>query len=339
MAWHSRPSVCASCPANATARSFAPSRGLTAAPLLLLDSAPDEIAASLGSPLAGDAGARLGTWLRLAGIDQQRCRFSGVSWCWLPERDPTRAEIEHCRDAHWGAELAGRRVIVPIGIPAMRQFYQKAGESTAGQIIRHESGAYVVGLLHPAFILRGNFGLEPLQIQTLKLVKRILDGWEPEVYDFSKPHAGANLYPTMEQLRAWSGDFQPGDEVAIDVEAAGRVLTMVGLCRVRDLSHVAVWFRQPGGDPWPHPSWEELVGWLYDFLADPLVGKCFHNAAYDIEQLEETGFEIEGFSFDTLLAAHIAYPEMRKRLESVALLTAGITGWKAMLRDGEGHQK
>ena len=106
MAWHPRPqSKCGTCPANATAKSFAPSRGRRDAPLLLLDSGQDEISAALGSPLMGDNGRTLGTWLRLAGIDQRDCYTSSVAWCWPGDkRDPTRAEVEHCREVHWGAE-------------------------------------------------------------------------------------------------------------------------------------------------------------------------------------------------------------------------------------------
>jgi uracil-DNA glycosylase family 4 len=341
MAWHPRPASCAQCPAHSAARSYTPSRGSESAPLLLLDSAPDEVAASLGSPLTGDNGRTLGTWLRLAGINPDReCRISGVSWCWQPEKkEPGREEIEHCRSAHWGVELQGRRVIVPIGVPAMRQFYAKAGESTAGQIIR-QGDTYIVGLLHPSFILRGNWGQEPLQIQTLKLVRRILDGWEPEIYDFTKPPRGANLAPTLEELRAWSAELRPGDEISLDVEAAGNVHVLHGLTRVRDLSHVALWWRQPGGDPWPHADWPGVVEWAYDLYASRDIGKAFHNGSYDIvDQLEEVGFEVNNYSFDTLLAAHIAFPEMRKRLEAVSKLCGGPTGWKPYLKEGEGDQK
>lgn len=410
MAWHPKSPKCSGCSAHDVGKSFVPSRGPANAPLLLLGQGPGETEASLGSPFLGPSGERLGVWLRMAGIDQRtECRVGNVVQCWLPEnREPTRGEVDHCRDAHWGVETAGRRVIVPIGVPAMKQFYPKAGESTAGQIIRWQGGGveghtrngraiedgsswahpvtggfgpaagdkgpiqrhnesasvagepglfssaltleagaetsppsttYVVGLLHPAFILRGNWALEPLQIQTLKLVRRVLNGETPEVHDFSKPHPNANLFPTLEELREWRAGFLPGDEVAVDVEAAGNVLTMVGMCRVRDLAHVAVWFRQQGGEPWPHPDWSALVEWLYDFLADTSVGKCFHNAAYDLDQLEDVGFDVNGFSYDTLLGMHLSFPEMRKRLESVTLLCAGFTGWKALLRDGEGHNK
>jgi hypothetical protein len=245
--------------------------------------------------------------------------------------------MDHCRP-HWEPELIGRRVIVPVGVPAMRQFYPRAGESTAGQIIRHGS-AYVVGLLHPAFILRGNFGLEPLQIQTLKLVRRILDGWCPDVYDFTQPYPGAQLYPTLEELRAWRAGFAPGEEVILDVEAAGRVLRMIGLCRLSDLAYVAIWFRAEGGEPWPYPDYAGVVEFLYDLLADESVPKLAHNHFYDWEQLEEVGFEVNGTGMDSLLALHIGYPEMRKRLESVSLLCSGISGWKAYLRSPDGHQK
>lgn len=363
MAWHPKSAQCVGCPAETIGLSFTKPRGPAAASVLLIGQGPGETEASLGVPFVGKSGQKLGTWLRLAGLDPNACRFTNVNWCWLPDnRMPTQAEIDHCR-VYWEPELAGRRVIVPVGVPAMRQFYSRAGESTAGQIIRWTGGecadstsagtahpedagaeglpptTYVVGLLHPAFIMRGNFGLEPLQIQTLKLVKRIVDGWEPPIYDFTQPYPGSVLYPTLEELRTWRAGFAAGEEIAIDVEAAGRVLRMVGMCRLSDLAYVAVWFRSEGGDVWPYPDFGAVIEWLYDLLADPSVGKVFHNAAYDIEQLEEVGFEVENFSYDTLLATHLAFPELRKRLESVSLMCSGVTGWKAYLRNPDGHHK
>ena len=131
----------------------------------------------------------------------------------------------------------------------------------------------------------------------------------------------------------------PGDEVSLDVEAAGNVLTMIGLCRVRDLAHVTVWFRQAGGEPWPHEDWPSVVEWLYDLLADPSIGKVAHNHFYDWDQLESVGFEINGPIFDTLLASHVAFPELRKGLPFVSKMCGGPVGWKPLLKESEGDKK
>ena len=336
-----KPLTCVGCPAHTSGRGFVSSRGPADAPLLFLASGPGEVDAELGSPFMGPAGRTLSVWCRMAGIDLAAARVANVAQCWQPsQRPPSVREVEHCR-VHWGGELAGRRVIVPIGVPAMAAVYPgKTSESTAGQWAEIDN-VYVCGLLHPDFIFAGNAGLEPLQVQILRGVREVLEGKPPHIYDFSKipPEVDAKLYDSLEGLRAWRAAFEPGEELAVDIEAAGRVLRMVGMMRVRDLSYRAVWFRTEGGDVYPYPDFAGVVEWLYYLLASPNVSCCFHNGFYDMEQLEETGFEMANYSYDTLLSLHLAYPEMRKRLERVALLTAGMTGWKSTLRSDEGDQK
>ena len=53
-----------------------------------------------------------------------------------------------------------------------------------------------------------------------------------------------------------------------------------------------------------------------------------------------TGFTVQNYAFDTMLAQHIAYPELPKGLEFVANLYAGLGGWKKMVKtDSEGEGK
>lgn len=347
--WKSKPPACSACPALVAGLSFVPPRGAPDAPVLLLGQGPDESEAALGQPFIGRSGQKLTVWLRMAGLEPSHVRIANAVQCWQPvqlgppptgHREPRADAIEHCRATHWGGELTARKVVVAIGVAAMRALWGRASERDAGQWRPLPDGTPSVAVLHPAHILRGNFGAEPAQIETLRAVGRVVrDGWVPPAFDFSRPPPGANLFPTLDELRAWRAECVPGDEIALDVECAGRVLRMVGLGRVRDLSYVAVWFRKQGGDPWPYSNFPAVVEWLYDLLADESLGLVMHNHGFDVEQLEEVGFKIARLSFDTLLASHLACPEVRKRLESVALLTSGMTGWKRILSDAEGDQK
>lgn len=374
--------ACALCPSKGTGRSFVPFEGPVDSPLLIVGQGPGEDEAYTGSPFVGKSGAMLNKWLQLAGIDRRMARVGNTVLCWMPEdpgalkgnRAPKAAEAAYCREQHWSHEvelplLPGdscsdvnvhaprpRRVIVAVGVPAMKQFYGlRAGEGTAGQLAKTEDGAYLLGLIHPAAIMRGKWGMEPAQVQTLKRAKKILDGWEPIVPDFSQAPPDANLFPTLLELKEWEAQLAPDEPVSLDIEAAGRVIRLVGLCGAQTLKYVGVHFRQQGGSTWVHcplcrglkntemcrhPQDDTLgvVDWLYRLLAGER-GKVFHNGFYDIEQLEETGFEVNGFSDDTILMAHCSMPEARKRLEAVSLLTTGITGWKAKLREGGGHWK
>lgn len=344
-----KPKTCELCPANPLGRSYIPFVGAEKAPVLFIGQGPGETEAALSVPFCGPSGQLLDKWCQLAGLDRRSVgRTGNVVQCLLthPElnRPPKKAESDYCRRAHWEGEVAGRKVIVPIGVPAMAHFYPgKVSEKTAGCIAQHPSGAYVVGLLHPAFIMRGNWGVEGAQIQSLMRVRRILEGWKPIIYDFSQAPPGAILFPTLAEMQAWEAALAPDEPIVLDVENAGWVIRMIGLMGLHSLRYVGVHFRQPGGKPWVHADasgvdqFNSVVEWLYDLLRTrPIIA---HNGFHDIEVLEETGFEVKELADDTILMAHVAMPESRKRLEFVSNVTAGISGWKGLLKEGNAHWK
>ena len=82
-------------------------------------------------------GERLTKWLYRSGISRTEIQLGNLVQCWLPKfyrkgipdgnREPTRAEIKFCWNAHvgpWlvsGEELANpRRIVVPVGVPAAK---------------------------------------------------------------------------------------------------------------------------------------------------------------------------------------------------------------------------
>jgi len=368
-----RPGSCTACPGFSTSYSFVPFEGPASARVLVVGQGPGEVEAALGSPFIGPSGQLFDKWLKLAGLDRGQIRVGNCVLCWMPKqvvppkgnRPPKQKEITYCKEAHWSGEVAGHQVIVPIGVPAMKQFYgPSASERTAGQILRHSSGAWLVGLLHPSFIIQGAWGMEGAQVQSLIRIRRLLEGWQPPVYDFDRPPPGANIFPTLAEMEQWEAALAPGEPVAVDVENAGWVVRLVGLTAVESLRHIGVHFRQKGGAPWVHcpdcggvrddclagtgqaglaklhavDEFDAVVGWLFDFLASgtPLI---MHNGFHDIEMLEEVGFEITNYYADTIFMAHLAMPEARKRLEHVACVTSGIAGWKSRLEESVGHWK
>lgn len=207
------------------------------------------------------------------------------------------------------------------------------------------AAVWVVPILHPAYILRGLFGLEPAQVLYLKRVRKILDGWEPPQPSVEEGPPGALTHPTLEQMFQWKGELErlPDRTLAVDIENAGDFLLCVGFCRVADEQSLCVPLRKQGGEPWW--EWEDLrevVGWLCAILEDPSIPKVFHNGqAHDVPVLERLGFEVRGYAGDTLIMQHVAYPEMPKRLEFIGILYSGMPAWKWLSRgaDEEGEGK
>jgi len=81
----------------------------------------------------------------------------------------------------------------------------------------------VLPLVHPAAIIRGGWGREMYQIKYLRRLRQwAFDGRPCEVFDPTQPPENANLFPTLDEIRAFLEDPRCQEQgVAIDLEAAG----------------------------------------------------------------------------------------------------------------------
>lgn len=342
------PPECAGCPASHVATGFVPPSGPEQSSLLLIGQGPGRDEVEGGAPFIGRSGQRLTRWCVSAGIPKRHARIANVVQCGLPkDRSPSTAEVAFCKQAHWGQELAGKGLVVAIGVPAMKALLDPhASANDAGRFVANPDGSYTMGLLHPAAILRGNWGADPHQIMHLKRARKVLDGEAPQILDWSQPAPLTNMWPTLAELEAWEQRLGP-QGVTLDVEAAGNVLRLVGLRSNDTLEGVEVGFRGEGGALWvwcpecrgldascahPRDDFAAVVWWLARLLANPCISKTMHNGqAYDVpEQLENTGFVVRGYEWDTLLMAHIRQPEQPKGLEMLCAAFLGLSGWKAL---------
>lgn len=348
MSYHPKPASCAGCPAFTAGKSFVPAEGPTDAKLILIGQGPGQDEALDGRPVVGPSGKKLDSWLVRAGIRRSECGVGNVVWCWLPgNREPTPAEVEHCRKAHWGPWLEKfpqARVLVPVGIAAMRGLLGKeaAKASNAGRIFQLDQG-WAVPLLHPAYILRGQFAEEPAQVEYLKRAKEIASGKDYEEEDFNRVPEGVwyRPSPTLGTLDEFRQRVGAAPVLAVDIETAGDHLRLVGLYCDATRSYLGFPVRTPGGGVYWNPQdLPVAVGWLWDLLSDPDVGKVFHNGqAFDVPMLERNGFVVRGYAFDTMLGMHIAATGVPKDLEYLSKLYLGKSGWKGMVKgevEGEG---
>lgn len=352
------PPACDGCPARPHALGFVPPSGDENAPTLLIGQGPglkNEVPG--GAPFIGAAGQRLTRWCIKSGFPKRKARICNIVQCGLPkDRAPKPSEVAFCREAHWGRELKGQRVTIAIGVPAMKALMgPECGIQDAGRWMEFGAG-YIMGLVHPSAIIRGLWGQDPFQIAHLRRARAVLDGAEPNILDCSVPAPKTNMWPTLGELREWEGRLGP-EGLALDVEAAGNALRLVGLRGIEDREGVEVGFRGDNAEPWvwcpvcrgldptcahPQDDFNEVVWWLARLLADESIPKTMQNGqAYDIpEQLENVGFVVRGFRWDTLLMAHIRQPEMPKGLEALSAAFLGLSGWKSLSKlEEEGDLK
>jgi len=202
----------------------------------------------------------------------------------------------------------------------------------------------VLPIMHPAAILRGLEVEEPAQVAYLKRANDyIRNKLVPYTKDANAP-PGCDIRPSIATVRRFSDRLEelkliwPNQQLilSVDIENAGDYITLVGVVIV-DLvggcvrGGISVPFRIQGGiNYWS--DWDEHVEatkHLYRWMADPTLGKVFHNGiSHDIPQLERIGFTVAGDIHDTLVMQHYCYPEMRKSLQYCATLYCGAPVWK-----------
>lgn len=201
----------------------------------------------------------------------------------------------------------------------------------------------LVPLLHPAAILRGRFNDEPAQITYLKRwakVARENPFYIPE--DINQLPPKSRIFPSLRQLEEFERELRGLTQpcLSFDIENAGMFILCIGLTQL-DLtsgevgSTVNVPIRLRGGrQAWSRADLERVVLWLDGLFSDESITKVGHNiVAYDIPALTEVGFTIAGPILDTMVLAHLAYPEMRKSLEYTSVLYLGAARWKHLVSE------
>ena len=232
-------------------------------------------------------------------------------------------------------------------LPLVYRAGVRSGAVGAGAL-RLPKSYLVTPLLHPSYIVRGQWAKEPAQIHYLTRVAQELKGErEPMVVDVEQPPPRSKLYPTLSDLDEFRTELTGLREpaVGLDIEGAGQYLICIGFTAL-DLadftvgSSLCLRFRLRGGlRAWS--QWEQhyrAVEWLWDLLADDTVAKVAHNATHDVTELEADGFIVNGRLIDTMVLAHVAYSEFPKSLEFCATLYLGSPRWKTLIAEGEDNK-
>lgn len=199
---------------------------------------------------------------------------------------------------------------------------------------------WVVPLLHPSAISRGRWNDEPAQLTYVERWLPVALGrtaWQHD--DITRPPPGSRLFPSLEQLRSFAAlrETLTDPHLSVDTEEAGIYLICVGFTWL-DLASGSVGpslnlpLRLRGGRQAQRPeALAPVVHWLDSLLGDPTLPKVFHNATHDVVELERLGFEVAGPLWDTMVLAHLCYPELRKGLQFTATLYLGAPRWKHLV--------
>ncbi|MHC4176870.1 MAG: uracil-DNA glycosylase family protein [Planctomycetota bacterium] len=344
-----KPKACEGCPAYESGRSFVPPIGPSDARLAIVGQGPGADEAQVGEPFVGAAGKRLNRWLVLAGVPRERIAIGNIVQCHLPgNRPPKAAEIAHCREAHvapWLESLRALRVIVPAGMPATKEFLGKrAGASTVGTThplgdTTHDVGLrYVVPIVHPAAIVRGQWTADPVQPKFLRRAWEIAEANEPpRIADLGKPPPNGYIATRTDEVAYFCGEaLRSKDTLYADIEGTGGILIGIGFWSSRRDEGIYIPLRDRAEPFWSEEDTRTVATWLDRVLASPEVGLVFHNgSSFDIPFLEDIGFTVRGYVDDTMVRAWGTYHESAKDLQSLAILYAGLPAWKHLSHVGD----
>lgn len=227
----------------------------------------------------------------------------------------------------------------PVGVPPLHPRDGRAPVDDAGGADGVRAGVgdglhrvashrvVAVPILHPAFIMRGQWAQEPAQVDFLRRAWDIARGRiEPDLSPLDEPPPGCNPTPTLNELRAFDLDTAPDDVLACDIEGTQGRLIGIGFCRVRDERAIYVPFLDGEAQYWNDVDAVSVDVIVRDLLRRPLV---FHNGSgFDLPFLESCGYEVPNYIDDTMIRHHILYAEQPKDLESLAIRYLGMRGWK-----------
>lgn len=296
-----------------------PPTGPTNEPLLaLVGEAPGSDEEREGRPFVGPSGLLLNQMLQAAKIDREACYITNVSKVRPPDNKfaqlyyedgnptrPTMALLE-AREALW-KELreVKPKVVVALGAEAMKALTPHVSIMTyRGTMVEH-FGLRVIPTLHPAYLLRGQYGDRPIVEADLK--KAIRQARFP-----SKPYTNFQVNPSFEEVMLFLNTHH--DTLDVDIETVDNVTRMIGFAWNKH-DAICIQFMRGTSHRWTPEQEVEICQGLDKLFRNPYVRKRLQNLMYDCTVLaREFGFDLVNVSLDTMLGHHLLFPELPKDL-------------------------
>lgn len=175
---------CQRCELGKSAQNKVVSRGNPATRLMVVGESPGAEEDQCGKPFMGKAGKLLDKMFAAISLDTNADMYiTNTIKCRPPDnRNPTPLELDNCKPyLDQQIDLIKPTVIVAVGNFALNYFVGKMGITKLhGKWFDHDSGAKVMAIYHPAFLLRNEYKkleLDSPHRQTYKDLLAIFDGY------------------------------------------------------------------------------------------------------------------------------------------------------------------
>lgn len=288
--------------------------------LVILGEAPGANEDAVGKPFIGASGYRLNKALRELGVKRNEIHTTNTLLCYAGKK-LTTAEWKTaiaCCEPRLSRELGRERVVLATGAKALEVTTGKAKITPwMGAPLKSRIGI-VIGSIHPAFALRKPAYLPVFKTflaRAVRLANGSLKPWQwPEmVADASNIAA---LEPALQRLLALAQQNIP---VAIDIE--NNPITEHIRCIGVGTAEFAV----------SVPVELKLSDKTHQLLRQIIATntpKVLQNAQFDVVELRQAGYELNGEIRDTLLMHAVVAPQLPHDLSFMCAVEFHAERWK-----------
>lgn len=313
----------------------------------------DEVLDPEGRFFVGRAGAELVRWLTEAGIDLKEVYVDNVVRCALPS-DMSKLPAQQqkkLRDncvVYLQQEIARLkpRVIVALGSTALQTLLGVSSITRwlGRRVIYTPANCYLVPVMHPAAILRGQIEYRARCIDALRYA-----------HELSRKPVAKSVRPswrfilTDKEFDACMCELEATPAVVVDLETRGLdvyaqdavILGIAVACSSKKGWFIPLWqFAAQNRDAdenstvhwdFEHPRWSKAQRMrIAKLLRSRRITKIFHNAAFDMRWLMHNGIEVSSNIYDTLIANSVL-DDIDNGLKDLAWLYTDFGGYEAEL--------
>ena len=310
-------------------------------PIMLIAESPGSEEAREGVPLIGPSGKMLNFLLQQAGISRHECVITNVARVQPPQNNiahyfqdrnmtiPTPQMQEWIDLLKTEIVEYNPNIIVALGATAMYVLTGEKGITNFRGFIQKCSLApsfKIIATYHPAAILR-EYRLHFTSIMDLRKALRNSES-KQIVPDHRRLHATISFNEFMQYIHEQSQLTTDDPPLAVDIETV-QPNSHISIIGIADSPTSAYSFEILRNHKPILIRDNELLLWKsLDFLFQKRR-LIFHNGSYDATVfMNNNGIHCKNFAIDTLIAAHICFPETPRSLSYLSSILLDVEAWK-----------
>lgn len=214
------------------------------------------------------------------------------------------------------------KIIVPMGDAALDFLMSFDGITKRRGSVYKYKNTYVLPMLHPSVCLRDG-SAKPTFLHDLRKLQSILSsGWEECSFK------NFIVDPDIFRLEGLLPTLLAAPKLVVDIESKMNTSYIRCIGFAWSNTHAVCIFNDaPYSEE--HPN---AIGSNFRRIVEKLlqsdVPKTFHNGMFDTIILEENGFSVENWTYDTMIAQHVLQPELPLGLDYCTSMYTDINYYK-----------